>query len=289
MIANYKRAFVEKIDERHFIVYPISPITGKIIEFRRKEFNKIPRGDRFFKVSVEGSRLKTVEKNGILIHIVNGECHSDDTFEASEIGYRPPIKKEAYFKTQGYIPSKTHMLLHVDRPPTNDEFWNTKTNYFNADKEDTVTGQPFRVSYPSMFQQRIKNFALFESYSRDYNKPSMLVTINGIIQLTDLAYIEQLLMRNKIELLRKRASDSDLNNVFGLYSIGDGINIDFSNQLDEEKVKAYASLLLGEKDGSTITEDTILANYNEQAIADSHLIEYVKQYKKINKGGKKDE
>ena len=81
-----------------------------------------------------------------------------------------------------------------------------------------------------------KNNNEFKETIKEVNKLlDKIIKYQGKILDNDSSLLELLELDEKIELLRKRTSDDDLNQIFSLYSFGIPITIDLSDVSNEEK------------------------------------------------------
>lgn len=274
MKKSQKKVFVEREGDS-LTIYPFEPIYDQVSEFRKMQTKTIPEQDLFYLAKAKKHKYISNEVTCVLYPFLAGENKVQDTLSAEEIGYRTVDTDFDFCIMNKYSPSKTHVFMQ-------DNSYSLKTYshlldcYLNGGMNGgAYDGQPFRVALPECLGGQTKNFLSFGTYVGPTWETKPYAIMGGILQLTDLEYLEQLLRCNKIKLLSKRATVPQVERLLRLFSFGRPEHIDINKLVSSEiMINRLNSLLYGDKiDGGSVASD-----YAEQAEIDSPIIEQVEAY-----------
>lgn len=284
---NYsKRVFVDKDEENdRYTVYPFTPIHDKIVEFRIKETDNLPSEEALFYEAqykdTHDARINSMIGIGGLYPFLSGTENYEDTLTAEYIGYRVPNKDYQYYLDNEYYVRTSHEFRECKNPHK----YHEELEAFLDDRLCCCNDQPFRVKFPKLFGGKTKNFCMLSTYVGPTWETRPYVVMGGIIQLSDMEYLEQLLRCNKITLLHKRANEEQLNKIFSLFEFDKPIEYGISELKKADKLVGDSTRILYGKEENRFIDGkkqntSIFQDYREQADIDEPLIEYVKKYVK---------
>lgn len=250
MKTNEKRAIVEVDNKGIITVYSMKPILKSIKEFRDEQLNKIG-DDRFYTAMASRNTDKTYEF--YQINEKNLRASDDDSFTPSKLGFSTQINHNPAFE------DKTHILI----PTVSDAIaWkNSSSTLLRGYVGDKINGTPFRI-VDSDHNQTQYFLPISEQYQ--YLGFSKYATMD-VLHLTGLAYLEQLLRCNRVNLFLSRANELgvDISTILNLYSFEEAERFDLDKLKEaEKKVGTASQLLYG--DTSFIKEDPLDEVKSEQ-------------------------
>ena len=216
-----KSFIVKRIkDEDVFILRKVILAKERKKIFRRAEHIGIKENDLFFEARArEGSSI--YGKYKVLNDIVLGRRDNDDTFLAEEIGYRPPQDMHFDYRGNNYSPNYDHMLLSDTNPNEG-----LLRGYFEGKINGQIHGiQPFSVTFPKSLGGKTERFLPTSMYMGPYYQTGPWAVMKGILHITELEYLEQLFLSNKISLLMSTASEKQISKIFGLHYFGEPMEI----------------------------------------------------------------
>lgn len=261
-------------------IYPFKPIDGCIKSFRKEQFDKIDKDDRIY-CALARETGKWHETHYLDENMIANL--SDDTFSGKKIGYENPYNPLTFDQFEYWCGDPKHVLKRTDGSTSFDA---KVASYLNGDYNRV----PFRVSARDKDGVMIHNFLPISGYVGPFDGCSY-ATMRGILHLSDLAYLEQLLRCNSVGILANRAAqiDGSLETILDLFSFSSPItlNIDVIKE-SEEMINSSHKLLYGdktfhrevplnpeqtEKERRPISQDLL-----EQAEIDKPIIKQLKNY-----------
>ena len=284
MKTRKKLAFIDQNGDQ-LTVYPIKPIKDKVKEFRKQELATIKEEDQLYRAFAR--ETGTWHETHYLSPSKLAKLE-DDTFTARKIGYENPYDKKAYPKYEYWCDDPKHILRRSDP-----YYRHNLDEYLTAYLDGGMNDVPFRVITDTKDGEVIQNFLPMTYYvGPDMNDPrDHYAVMRGILHISDMAYLEQLLRCNSISILAARTAslDGSLERILGLFSFGKPRTFDINEvKKGEELIQNAHQLLYGdkifhreapldpeqtEKERRPVSKDLL-----EQAEIDKPLIEQVKMY-----------
>lgn len=284
MKTKTKLTFIDQ-NEKELTVYPFQPIEDKVKKFRREQIAKIRKDDRIYRAMARDTgnwhetRYLDTDKLAAM---------KDDTFSSKKIGYEYPYGSPLRNEYEYWCDEPKHIFRKAD--PYRSEQWKEETEDYLDGGMNKV---PFRIRTNENNGKKIHNYLPLTFYvgPNMHDPRDNYGVMRGILHISDMAYLEQLLRCNKINLLATRIAEIDgsLEKLLDLFSFEEPqtINIDDVKR-SEAIVEKSHKLLYGdkifhrdvpldpeqtEKERRPVSQDLL-----EQAEIDKPLIEQVKAY-----------
>ena len=291
MKTNEKLAFIEKKDN-NLIIHSFKPNEDKLKEFRKEQIESFPKEDLMYYALARctGEWEETEYLNSDKLEVLK-----DDTISTKKIGYENPYDSSFNNQYEFFCEDPRHIFRRISKY-SQDNYQKEIKDYIDG----KVNKIPFRINIKTSNNNDYHYFAPLFSYSSyDVAKNnSNYYVMGGILHLSYLGYLEQLLRTNRINLLSKRSKEVDgsLEKILDLFNYSDEQIINIDDVIKgEELIKKANTILYADKtfqrvdynlddrqleiENRPISEDLL-----EQAQIDEPVIEEVNKYlKKIKK------